>query len=175
MGTTSELSAHLTVNVERQFYVWGSILQALLPYILAPEMRPKLGAVRDMNSFGMEGNSELAVFMEELGANVPTIWRMPLVLLNHTRSGLPFGGEALEIEWPELLSELQRVSGLPLWEKPLRLGKSKFKRAKKMIKKLEVVDVQLLRSSFEWVAGLLKASIKEMQDERQRAAAYMPR
>jgi len=170
--TTNELSAHLTVNVERQFYVWGSIFQALVPRLLVPKMKSSLDDLRDMSGFGMERSNEFAAFADDLGLHVPTLLRMPAALLNHTRHGSPLEGSALEGEWLALLGELQEgSSNWERWKKPVKVGRHTFKPAASILEELKKVKSESLGAGLKWVAKLLKKSVKQMQDERGWAPA----
>ncbi|CAK0911921.1 unnamed protein product, partial [Prorocentrum cordatum] len=101
--TSGELSAHLTVNVERQFYVWGSVLQAVAKRLLLPGAGARLDGLADMKPFGLEeegshDDNELVRLICRSAPSLPALVQMPGAVLNHTRDGAELNGEGLEQE-----------------------------------------------------------------------------
>lgn len=166
--TRDDLSAHLTVNVERQFYVWGSIFQAVAKHLLLPEAVPQLERLRDMRPFGMEEegpDATLVRFVSKLASRVPSLMQMPQAVLNHTRSGSPLGGKRMEVEWSQLLAELAALN----LQEPFKLtwqGKGRnFPSVNEMIQELSGSDEQRTRASLTWVARLIKRSVQQMHED----------
>eukprot|EP00928_Gymnodinium_smaydae_P011761 TRINITY_DN14308_c0_g1_i1.p1 TRINITY_DN14308_c0_g1~~TRINITY_DN14308_c0_g1_i1.p1 ORF type:complete len:546 (-),score=141.87 TRINITY_DN14308_c0_g1_i1:37-1653(-) len=165
--TGHELSAHLTVNVERQFYVWGSFFQALANRFLLPKASRSLDSLRDMQHFGMEGGSALADFVAEVGRQVPELLVLPSGLMAHLRSKKDGFAAVLSIDElkEEWLALLQSVEALKL-KHPLRIefaGESReFKTGHRMVRALRKVEDAPLREGLRWAAALAEGSIAEM-------------
>lgn len=73
--TGDELSMHLTVNVERQYYVWATLLIAVLHKVVDSSLTVEKFVGSDL--FQMEGESELEVFLQRLAQSEPRLLRLP--------------------------------------------------------------------------------------------------
>lgn len=74
--TTSELSSHLTVNVERQYYVWATLLLAILHKVVNPGLTVE--QLLRSGDFRMEGETALERALMLLMDEVPRLVRIPL-------------------------------------------------------------------------------------------------
>lgn len=74
--TTSELSSHLTVNVERQFYVWATLLLAILHKVMDSGLT--VAHFLQSEDFRMEGEEPIEKAMMQLMDEVPRLVRIPL-------------------------------------------------------------------------------------------------
>lgn len=73
--TTSQLSMHLTVNVERQYFIWATLIVAVLHKVVSPPL--KVDEFRKGGAFKMEGATKLEVFLQRLMAKEPRLACMP--------------------------------------------------------------------------------------------------
>lgn len=74
--TQSNLSAHLTINIERQYYVWATFIIAMLHKTINPRL--KVVKFVSGGAFKMEGESDLEIFLSSMMSKVPLLARMPL-------------------------------------------------------------------------------------------------
>lgn len=74
--TQDELSAHLTVNIERQYFVWSTLLLAALNKVLDPSLAVENFA--GTHAFQMEGESQTEIFFTSLMQHVPRLAQVPL-------------------------------------------------------------------------------------------------
>lgn len=74
--TTDELSMHLTVNIERQYYVWGAVIMSMVSKAMKPNLE-----VHDFVGSGeldMDGEAELTRLLWRLYNSEPRLMRLPL-------------------------------------------------------------------------------------------------
>jgi len=175
--TSKELSAHLTVNVERQFYVWGSILQALAKRMLLPAAKRQLDRLEDMRPFGIESDEKsredvaLVRAIEKASATTRSLARMPKAVYNHTRVGSEITPEALEDEWRDLLLEMKAAAPevpvtIAVDATPGQKGVNvrKYGGLGQMAQDLLDVKPKKLKTSMRWVAQLISRSMIAMQE-----------
>ena len=173
--TTQELSAHLTVNVERQFYVWGALLQALAARLLLSKAAIKrLDHLSDMQPFGIEEEAGAwgARFVLTTSTELPMLVTMPVALRAHAEQKLPLRSSDLKDEWLTLLEHLHSVQ----YEGPLtvqvRRDQRRFDSLSDLVTALRKVEEQEQNSALEWVAQLLVASLPRQHN--QHAQSRMP-
>jgi len=171
--TGGELSAHLTVNVERQFYVWGSILQAMAMRLLLPKARTHLQQIQEMQPFGMEGEHDFAVFVSEVAVLLPSLLVMPDAVLRHTRDGASLAGGHLTEGWKSLLSSIEDLK--PQRAVVLSLGSSRrsFRSGLELVQALRHLAAAKHAEGLEWVARLTARSVANMH-ARHAEARPMP-
>ena len=75
-STDSDFSMHLTVNLERQFYVWQALFLAMIHKALQPDLRIKKFAFG--NDFQPDDDElPLVALLSQLTASVPEMARVP--------------------------------------------------------------------------------------------------
>lgn len=127
--TNEDLSAHLTINIERQCYVWGNILQAALVHALHLQggQAGRATSPADYISgggFQMEGEEPFERWVLAQMRHAPMLRRVPLAAhpagwgtalpRSLGNRDLPAGYlEALAEEWRLLVGELEGLSGRP--------------------------------------------------------------
>ncbi|CAE8643547.1 unnamed protein product [Polarella glacialis] len=89
-STDEELSMHLTVNIERQYYVWGSLLQGALHKLVDADLRVEMFQFSEDDS-----PTPLAKVIQQLARAVPKLQRVPGFSLT-----LPGGSSALWLTRP---------------------------------------------------------------------------
>lgn len=86
-NTDSDFSMHLTVNLERQFYVWQALFLAMIHKALQPGLRIKKFALgRDFQPDDDE--LPLVAFLSQLTASVPEMARVPGFSISGTSAKL---------------------------------------------------------------------------------------
>lgn len=158
--TSTEMSAHLTVNVERQFYVWGSILQAMAARLLLPDqIQTELDGLDRMDMFGMEDQSQMQSWTRDLGEKLPLMMSMPRALLAYTMNGSALNGGVLFHEWELVLSELSQLK-LP-GEVHITVGEEqrRFESGSQLIAEVVAAGQSAQMRSLSWVSNLIVQSI----------------
>jgi len=74
--TGDQLSAHLTVNVERQYFVWATLMIAVAHKTANPQTT--MAKLIQSENYGLEGRNNLEKFFQKLQLSVPGLSRVPL-------------------------------------------------------------------------------------------------
>merc|ERR1719333_1894121 len=77
--TSDQLSSHLTINIERQCYTWGNILQtAAIHATMLKEKTVGVNVFLQQGSYELEGETSFQRFLLKLMRQVPLLSRVPL-------------------------------------------------------------------------------------------------
>jgi len=74
--TGDQLSAHLTVNVERQYFIWATLMIAVAHKSANPQTT--MAKLIQSENYGLEGRNSLEKFFQKLQLSVPGLSRVPL-------------------------------------------------------------------------------------------------
>jgi len=166
--TTDELSAHLTVNIERQFYVWGSIAQALADRLASiSEAGRGLDTLRNMQPYGMEGETDLARLLEQSALRLPKIMVQPSAVAVRFEQSKTLSGAALAEEWQSVLSD---ILSLQLRQPVVLLNGRRFQTADALFKMLEATSEADTQSALDWVARTIESGIRDQHEAAMRGS-----
>eukprot|EP00747_Dinoflagellata_sp_TGD_P067457 gnl/TRDRNA2_/TRDRNA2_155278_c3_seq5.p1 gnl/TRDRNA2_/TRDRNA2_155278_c3~~gnl/TRDRNA2_/TRDRNA2_155278_c3_seq5.p1 ORF type:complete len:465 (+),score=81.14 gnl/TRDRNA2_/TRDRNA2_155278_c3_seq5:542-1936(+) len=130
--TSNELSSHLTVNVERQCFVWGNIFRAAATYAMIARAGDEIPApweYLDASRFVLEGETDAERWLLQMMSQVDRLAYTPLsgpddkgrlwgqVLARGASSAdVPAGyWPALQQEWQSLVADFRRAVGNSKW------------------------------------------------------------
>lgn len=175
--TTDELSSHLTVNIERQYYVWATLIVAAVHKVLLPDSRVE--NFMESGAFSMESETDLENYFHELMHLKPQLAMLPLSQsdplhaaqwLARPLSGADLPGgylDSLLAELTKLVSEvLSSLAGAP------KLGSKKLKFGRRTIEAKEAFAmlVEPTEDVMHWVLEVARLhSVKHFgRDNPQR-------
>jgi len=143
--THDALSAHLTVNLERQFYVWASLIKTIADFLYSTQ-KPTPSQYIANGDFKLEGESPTEQVLLTAVLEVPGLGRMPKVVGDFrgviqksvSNQDVPVGF------WSDLCKDMTEDVITPLqatWSKPVQLqvGPKKHK-SNKVLERMLAVD-----------------------------------
>jgi len=172
--TEGSLSAHLTVNVERQFVVWGALLTATACRLLLDAR--KCGSA--LQPFGMEGETALSRALQSLAEQngAPRLLRTPDALGLRRRGAPAADAPTLHDEWAAVVDEARAAARLADDGGAVDLegarGARRFASVSSLLDELAAAPDAATRAALDWTDDLLRRHLRASMPshlERQRA------